>query len=377
MKRLVLALKGFLMGAADIVPGVSGGTMALITGIAAPLLAAIKSFNLAFAQDLLKFRWADAFRRVDWVFLGLLGAGIVSAIAFFTKVFPLPRYMMSHPELVYGVFFGLIVGSIAIILLGIPRHERRWWHLLFVLGGAAFGGFVVTTVPADTPDELWFLFLSGSVAICAMILPGISGSYILLVLKKYEFILSKIGDLGGPFTMDALAALIPFGLGAALGLALFARFLSWLLQRAHHPTMMTLIGFLIGSLVVLWPWQERLITEKVEETFTVSSQDPLVQELQGQSIDPFAMTFRRIAPQTDSATDAPLQDSATDAPVQTQLEDDSEVLIEEVSRKMTATGPFWPTNDTKPWQGLGGILAGLALTTLIQALRAEQSEPAS
>lgn len=368
MKRLVLALKGFLMGAADIVPGVSGGTMALITGIYAPLLAAIKSFNLAFAQDLVKLRWADAFRRIDWVFLGLLGTGIASAIAFFTKVFPLPRYMMSHPELVYGVFFGLIVGSIAIILLGMPRHERKWWHILFVLGGAAFGGLVVTTVPADTPDDVWFLFLSGSVAICAMILPGISGSYILLVLKKYEFILSKIGDLGGPFTMDALAALIPFGLGAALGLALFARFLSWLLQRAHHPTMMTLIGFLIGSLVVLWPWQERVITETVEETFTVSSQDPLVVELKEQAIDPFAMTFRRIVSQTESATDAALQ---------TQVEGDSDVLIEEVSRKMTASGPFWPSNDTRPWQGLGGILAGLALTTLIQVLRAEQSEPVS
>mgnify|MGYP003562950959 CR=1 FL=1 len=364
------------MGAADIVPGVSGGTMALITGIYVPLLAAIKSFNLALVQDLVKLRWADAFRRVDWVFLGLLGTGILSAIAFFTKVFPLPRYMMSHPELVYGVFFGLIVGSIAIILLGIPRHERRWWHTFFVVGGAAFGGFVVTAVPADTPDEMWFLFLSGSVAICAMILPGISGSYILLVLKKYEFILSKIGDLGGPFTMDALAALIPFGLGAALGLALFARFLSWLLQRAHHPTMMTLIGFLIGSLIVLWPWQERTITETVEETFTISADDPLVEELSTQEMDPFAMTFRRIVPNVDDASGASqenLAEEIQEVPVQNQ----STVQVEEVSRKMTASDPFWPTGQSKPWQGLGGILAGLALTTLIQVLRAERSEQAS
>ena len=376
MKRIVLALKGFLMGAADIVPGVSGGTMALITGIYVPLLAAIKSFNLALVQDLVKLRWADALQRVDWVFLTLLGTGILSAIVFFTRVIPLPRYMMSHPELVYGIFFGLIVGSIAIILLGIPRNERRWWHTFFVLGGAAFGAFVVTAVPADTPDEMWFLFLSGSVAICAMILPGISGSYILLVLKKYEFILSKIGDLGGPFTADALAALIPFGLGAALGLALFARFLSWLLQRAHHPTMMTLIGFLIGSLIVLWPWQERTITETVEETFTISADDPLVEELSTQERDPFAMTFRRIVPNVDDASGDSqeyLSEENQEVPVQNQ----STVQVEEVSRKMTAKAPFWPTGQSKPWQGLGGILAGLALTTLIQVLRAERSEQVS
>ena len=375
------------MGAADIVPGVSGGTMALITGIYVPLLAAIKSFNLALVQDLVKLRWADALRRVDWVFLTLLGTGILSAIVFFTRVIPLPRYMMSHPELVYGIFFGLIVGSIAIILLGIPRHERRWWHVFFVLGGAAFGGFVVTAVPADTPDDIWFLFLSGSVAICAMILPGISGSYILLVLKKYEYILSKIGDLGGPFTVDALAALIPFGLGAAVGLALFARFLSWLLHRAHHPTMMTLIGFLIGSLIVLWPWQVRTITETVEETFTLPADDPLVEELRAQETDPYAMTFRQLAVPKEGdalaveqnrqgiAEQTPQDLAEQNQPNPTQ--EQSLIQVEEVSRKMTATSPFWPLSDTKPWQGLGGILAGLALTTLIQVLRAERTEQVS
>jgi len=288
--------------------------------------------------------------------------------------------MMSHPELVYGIFFGLIVGSIAIILLGIPRHERRWWHTFFVLGGASFGAFVVTAVPADTPDETWFLFLSGSVAICAMILPGISGSYILLVLKKYEYILSKIGDLGGPFTADALAALIPFGLGAAVGLALFARFLSWLLQRAHHPTMMTLIGFLIGSLIVLWPWQVRMITETVEETFTIVADDPLVEELRAQETDPYAMTFRRLVVPEEGDAPAIAEQNRQDVTEQNQpisTQEQSLVQVEEVSRKMTASSPFWPSSDTKPWQGLGGILASLVLTTLIQVLRAERSEQVS
>jgi putative membrane protein len=365
VKRIVLALKGFLMGAADIVPGVSGGTMALITGIYVPLLAAIKSFNLALVQDLVKLRWADALRRVDWVFLTLLGTGILSAIVFFTRVIPLPRYMMSHPELVYGVFFGLIVGSIAIILLGIPKHERRWWHTFFVIGGAAFGGFVVTAVPADTPDEMWFLFLSGSVAICAMILPGISGSYILYwYSKNMSLSLSKIGDLGGPFTMDALAALIPFGLGAALGLALFARFLSWLLQRAHHPTMMTLIGFLIGSLIVLWPWQERTITETVEETFTISPDDPLVEELSTQEMDPFAMTFRRIVPSADVVSGASEQNQAdenlADENQEMAAQNQSEVQVEEVSRKMTATAPFGPQVNQNRGKGLEEFLLALS-----------------
>lgn len=190
-----LFAKGFLMGSADVVPGVSGGTMALITGIYERLINAIKSADLKVIGALLRLRFKEVFSRVHWFFLLVLLSGVFSAILFVTRVIKLPELMFTHPEPVYGLFFGLIVGSVWYVLRGIDSHN--WTSILWVALGTAIGFWVVTLVPTDTPESTWFIFFSGAIAITAMILPGISGSFILLILRKYDFILGQFGKLGG------------------------------------------------------------------------------------------------------------------------------------------------------------------------------------
>jgi len=241
-----LLAKGFLMGSADVVPGVSGGTMALITGIYERLINAIKSADTHVLRAALRLQIGEVFARVHWFFLLVLLSGVFTAILFFTRVIGLPELMFAHPEPVYGLFFGLIAGSVWLIYrdLGSLTVARALWIVL----GIAIGLRIVTLVPTDTPENAAFVFMSGALAITAMILPGISGSFILLILRKYDFILLQFGKLGGPETMEALMVLVPFGLGMVTGIMLFSRLLSWLLQRYYVVTICVLIGFMIGSL---------------------------------------------------------------------------------------------------------------------------------
>lgn len=362
---ILLSVKGFLMGAADIIPGVSGGTMALITGIYEPLLKAIRSVDAGVFRHLFRFQIGKALARIDLSFLLWLGAGIFGAILFFTRVVPLQRYMMSHPELVYGLFFGLILGSIVILLMEVEKRDRRFLHAFGIIGGSAIGYWVVTLVPTDTPETWWFLFLSGMIALSAMVLPGISGSFILLILRKYDFILAQIGAIGGFYTLEAIFALIPFALGALAGLALFSRFLSWLLSRFHAGTMMVLVGFLIGSLYVIWPWQDREYVESVRSVQVYMLTDPEVQALLGAEPDPYALRFRRVG--------RILTPNAA-------FDEFKQVEVEEVSRKLISTQPYWPLDRTEGEakdpnlsEGIGGILAGLLLTSLINLLRRRSS----
>ncbi len=242
-------LKGMCMGAADVVPGVSGGTMALILGIYGRLLTAIRRVDLEFAGLLARWRPAEAARRIDLPFLLAVGAGIFAALMFFTRVVPLPRLIITHPELVYGLFFGLITASIVVLLK--DRRPLSAWRVAWIVLGTLVGLAIVNLVPVDTPTAAWFIFLCGALAISAMILPGVSGSFILLVLQKYAYVFDAVGRLD-------LAVLVPFGLGCACGLALFSRFLSWLLDRFHDATLLTIIGILTGSLWTIWPFQERV-----------------------------------------------------------------------------------------------------------------------
>lgn len=266
------------MGSADVVPGVSGGTMALITGIYAQLLDVIRSVDAQAVRLLLTLKWGAAFERIHWRFLAVLLAGILSAVVFFTRVIPLPTLIHTHPVPIYGLFFGLVLGSVWTVGRSMGRFTTQ--AALFTLAGIAIGFRVVTLIPADTPDHPLFIFFAGAVAICAMVLPGISGSFILLILRKYDYVLGQVGLLGGPETLSALGVLIPFGLGILTGLALFTRFLSWLLHRYEIPTMAVLIGFMVGSLWVIWPWQER-IYETVRGSDKLISSTPLIPELHG------------------------------------------------------------------------------------------------
>ena len=237
------------MGAADVVPGVSGGTMALIFGIYPRLINAIKSFDTVWIKGLLKFDLEVILHRPHFPFLIPLFMGIIAAILFFTRIVPLPVLIRTHPETIYGLFFGLIVGSVLMLM----KETGSWSfkEFRFVIAGVAIGYLIFNMVPMETPDASWFIFLSGAVAISAMILPGISGSFVLLMLKKYTYIFNAIGHFN-------FVVIVPFILGMITGLVIFSRALSWLLKTWYQEVLSTIIGLLIASLWVIWPFQERI-----------------------------------------------------------------------------------------------------------------------
>lgn len=354
-----LALKGFLMGSADIVPGVSGGTMALIVGIYERLLNAIKSVNSTFLKSFFTFKWKQAFTEVHILFLVVLFSGIFAALAFFTKVVPLQIYMFTHPEIVYGLFFGLIVGSIYILIKALERFSKIEMGMLVL--GIAFGIWIVSLVPAETPEHPAFVFLSGSIAICAMILPGISGSYLLLIMRKYDYLLSQIGMIGGVETVDGIMGLLPFILGAIVGLAAFSRFLSWLLSKYHPQTIAVLIGFLIGSLYVIWPYQHREFVEQVRETEVLYMTDEKVQKLMENPPNTNLPEYERIG-ETFNA--------------ESTFDEMKQVEVETVKNKMIKSKPFipgWlgskPGDDPNVWGGVLGMLIGIIMVGGLDRLR--------
>lgn len=266
----MLLSKAFVLGAADVVPGVSGGTMGLILGIYKRMIDAIKSVNGAALGYLLKLNLKGVFAQVHWKFGLTLVTGIFAALIFFTRVVPLPVYMYSHPELIYGLFFGLILGSVVMLTVDLGRFTLR--AFIALLTGTLFGYWIVNLVPTDTPDHPLFLLLTGSISISALVLPGISGSFLLLIMRKYDTILGAIGQLGTPQTIDAIMILIPFGIGVVVGLAAFARILSWLLSRYYLVTLCLLIGFMAGSLYIIWPFQDReYIQSKRPQVVSVNS----------------------------------------------------------------------------------------------------------
>ncbi|MDW8328073.1 MAG: DUF368 domain-containing protein, partial [Anaerolineales bacterium] len=243
-----IAARGFCMGAADVVPGVSGGTMAFILGIYDELLNAIHAVNLDFIRRLLTLRWREAFAHFPWRFLLALGLGIGTAI--FSLARGLRWMLEHHPSPVWAFFFGLVLASVIVV----RKRVRRWTPATIALAVlAAVGAYVlVGLTPTQTPDTLWFLFLSGAIAICAMILPGISGAFILVLLGKYQYVLDAVVRL------DVLTLAI-FAAGCAVGLLSFVRLLRWLLRQYHDPTVAVLAGFMLGSLRKVWPWKETLV----------------------------------------------------------------------------------------------------------------------
>ncbi len=239
-----ISARGFFMGAADIVPGVSGGTMAFILGIYEELLSAINAISLEFIRHILTLRWREAFREFPWRFLLALGLGIAAAILTLTK--GLHWALETHPSFLWAFFFGLIVASIVVV----RKRVARWnaVNLLAALAAAIGAYILVGLSPSETPHTPLFLFLSGALAICAMILPGISGAFILVLLGKYRYILAAVVAL----EITSIAIVV---LGAVFGLVGFARLLRWLLREKHDLVVGTLTGFMIGALRKVWPWK--------------------------------------------------------------------------------------------------------------------------
>jgi putative membrane protein len=258
------------MGAADVVPGVSGGTVAFILGIYERLVNAIKSFDLEWLKGIIKFDTKIILYRPDFALIIPLVTGIILALLFFTRVVPLPILIQTHPEPVYALFFGLIAGSIFILFSHFDKLVIG--DYFYTLAGVAVGLVVFNLVPVNTPEASWFIFLSGALAICAMVLPGISGSFILLILKKYDYIFNAIGHFD--FTV-----LVPFGLGVITGLALFVRFLSWVLKNFYRATIMVINGLLIASLWVIWPFQVRTYEIIRDKKYLIGSTPAFPHEL--------------------------------------------------------------------------------------------------
>jgi putative membrane protein len=246
---LILAIKGFLMGAANVVPGVSGGTMALILGIYEELIQAIRSFNLRFLRLFVMLRIKEAISSLAWPFLLPVAVGVLAATLSLAQL--LSWLLFTYPIMVWSFFFGLILSSV----FSVGRVVKAWRISTFIAIGLGGVGayFLFGMIPVATPEASWFLFLCGFLAICAMILPGISGAYILVLLGKYHFTLEAVNnrDIGTLFILT---------LGAAVGLLSFVRVLSWLLKRYHDLTMAVLIGLMLGSLRRIWPWKESVTT---------------------------------------------------------------------------------------------------------------------
>lgn len=243
-----LVFTGLTMGAADVVPGVSGGTMAFIMGVYTELLDAIRSVDLKVVKLALRFRVKEIFEIVPWRFLLALGSGIL--VAGLTLAGILSWLLEHQPVYLYSLFFGLILASI----VAVGAHVR--WSagaVATMVLGAVLAWWIVGLVPLQMPHDPLTIFLSASVAITAMILPGISGSFILLILGQYEHVLNAVKALD-------VVTLIPFGLGIVVGLASFARVLSWLLHNYRQRTITLLVGFMIGSLRKIWPFKETLET---------------------------------------------------------------------------------------------------------------------
>lgn len=266
IERLKLYFIGFFMGTADIIPGVSGGTIAFIFGIYKQLVDSIKLVTGHTLKLVLKAKFREAVLSVPYNFLLPLAFGILSAVFLMAG---LVHFLLSnYPEHVWGFFFGLVLASIFIVFKTVGKWT--WGNILGFLVASIITFFVVGTVPVETPNNPLMLFFSGAIAICAMILPGISGSYILLVLGQYSLILEAV------LQRDLLSLGI-FVAGCAFGISLFARLLSWLFANYKDIALAVLTGIMLGSLRKIWPWKEVLQTtiDRHGEVITLVDQNIL------------------------------------------------------------------------------------------------------
>lgn len=245
-KNILTGLKGFGMGAANVIPGVSGGTIALLTGIFTEIIDALNALmDPSSWKMLLKGQFREFWRYIHGTFLVSLLVGVLISIFSLAKL--MVYVMHFYPVQTWAFFFGLIIASSVYMIYDIKGW--KFVDVLFFAVGIALGVVICTLSPTTTPDDLWFIFICGAIAVCTMILPGISGSFILVILGKYDYIMQAVNQLNLP-------VLLVFGLGCVIGILGFSKFLHWLLKRYEKATMLTLVGFVIGALVKVWPWND-------------------------------------------------------------------------------------------------------------------------
>jgi putative membrane protein len=235
------------MGIADAVPGVSGGTIAFITGIYEELLHSLHSIDRDALRLLIRFRFAELWKKINGNFLLTLSAGVLTSLLVLVSV--ILNLIIHYPVFVGSFFFGVIFASVALVLKEIKAWGYKPIITFFIT--TVVGYFITTLSPMNTPDTYWLVFICGALAISSMILPGISGAFILVLLGKYQFMINALVELN-------LGVIFIFAAGGVIGLLGFARLITWVLDHYHHVTVAALAGFMLGSLNKVWPWRKGL-----------------------------------------------------------------------------------------------------------------------
>ncbi|MCD7973311.1 MAG: DUF368 domain-containing protein [Candidatus Azobacteroides sp.] len=266
---VVLTLKGIAMGAADVIPGVSGGTIAFISGIYEELINSIKQLDGTAVKLFFSFKWKEGWKKINGKFLLAVFVGI--GISIFSLAKLMTYLLNNYPIFTWSFFFGLIISSSLLV----SKEVTRWKvsTIISLLVGITAAYLITVLSPASTPHTWWFIIISGAVAICAMILPGISGAFILLLMGQYAFLMDAVGNFN-------IKIILLFIFGAVIGLISFSHLLSFLLKNFHNAVIAVLTGFMVGSLNKIWPWK------KVLETYVNRHGEvlPLVEK----NISPFA-----------------------------------------------------------------------------------------
>ena len=279
MNFIFLVLKGIAMGAANVIPGVSGGTMALITGIFERLIDAIKSFNLNAIKLLISFKIKEFAKYTDLYFLIAVFGGIAVAIITLAKLFD--YLFTNYPVYIWAYFFGLVLASVYFV--GKTVSSWKTSVVITFIIGTAIAIIISVMNPATENSGILYLMLCGVVAMCSMILPGLSGSFVLILMGNYQLVMiDAVNDRN-------LAILIPVGVGAIVGLLAFSHILSWVFKRYRDQTISLLTGFILGSLSVLWPWQKLVYMKDIVGEIILKKGEPIV------------MKYERILPEAFSS----------------------------------------------------------------------------
>lgn len=251
IKNIVVALKGYAMGAANVIPGVSGGTIALLTGIFNELIDALNAvLSVSSWKLLLKGDFKGFWKAIHGTFLLWLAIGVIVSVFSLAK---LMEYVLAHhPVQTWAFFFGLIIVSAIFMLIDIKDWKES--DVIWLILGIALGAVICLLSPTETTSDMWFIAVCGAIAICTMILPGISGSFILVLLGKYEYIMKAVSELNIP-------VLLVFAIGCVIGIAAFSKFLHWLIGKFEKQTILVLIGFTLGALIKVWPWADKAANE--------------------------------------------------------------------------------------------------------------------
>jgi len=265
--HIIFALKGFAMGAANVIPGVSGGTIALITGIFERLILAIKSFDAVAIKLFFTGKIKDFIKHTDLYFLISVFFGMIVSVVSLAKL--LEFLFAAYPVFVWSFFFGLILASVYYV--GKTIEKWKISVIITFIIGAAFAVLISMLNPATQNDSFWYLIICGVVAICSMILPGLSGSFVLILLGNYESVMIQAVS-----NFD-FHILIPVAIGAVVGLIAFSHILSWIFKKYKDQTIAILTGFILGSLSILWPWKDAIYKIDVNGDYILNKGERIIQ----------------------------------------------------------------------------------------------------